>query len=144
MIFSDTLTPRERKLQEAKFELITSEASYFKSLTVLEKHFVNSHSMNDVTILSKNDRKIIFGNVSTGKSVYENNFKSTYSYGITLISVRKCCEKLLTALEKCWQDNILLTGLCEILYKHSKDNFEIFVKYCSNQIYIDRTLKSLR
>ncbi|XP_050540571.1 uncharacterized protein LOC126905152 isoform X2 [Daktulosphaira vitifoliae] len=119
----DTLTPRERKLQEAKFELITSEASYFKSLTVLEKHFVNSHSMNDETIVCKNDRKILFGNVNP---------------------VRKCSEKLLAALEKCWQDNILLRGLCEILYTHSKDNFDIFVKYCSNQIYIDRTLKKLR
>ncbi|XP_027845918.2 uncharacterized protein LOC114126222 [Aphis gossypii] len=119
----DSLTPRERKLQEAKFELITSEASYFKSLTVLEKHFINSHSMNDDTILSKKDQKILFGNVNP---------------------VRKCSEKLLAALEKCWQDNILLSGLSEILYKHSKENFDIFVKYCSNQIYIDRTLKSLR
>lgn len=67
MILLDTLKPRERKLQEAKFELITSEASYFKSLTVLEKHFVNSHSMNDETILCKNDRKILFGNVNKGK-----------------------------------------------------------------------------
>lgn len=72
----DTLKPRERKLQEAKFELITSEASYFKSLTVLEKHFVNSYSMNDETILSKNDRKILFGNVNPGISyicIYEND-----------------------------------------------------------------------
>lgn len=60
------------------------------------------------------------------------------------VLVRKCSEKLLAALEKCWQDNILLKGLCEILYKYSKENFEIFVKYCSNQIYIDRTLKSIR
>jgi len=67
MILLDTLKPRERKLQEAKFELITSEASYFKSLNVLEKHFVNSYSMNDETILSKNDRKILFGNVNPGK-----------------------------------------------------------------------------
>lgn len=67
MFLLDTLQPRERKLQEAKFELITSEASYFKSLTVLEKHFVNSYSMNDETILSKNDRKILFGNVNPGK-----------------------------------------------------------------------------
>uniref|UniRef100_A0A2H8U1M9 Ephexin-1 n=2 Tax=Melanaphis sacchari TaxID=742174 RepID=A0A2H8U1M9_9HEMI len=119
----DSLTPRERKLQEAKFELITSEASYFKSLTVLEKHFINSHSMNDDTILSKKNQKILFGNVN---------------------AVRKCSEKLLAALEKCWQDNILLSGLSEILYTHSKENFDIFVKYCSNQIYIDRTLKSLR
>lgn len=67
LILIDSLTPRERKLQEAKFELITSEASYFKSLTVLEKHFINSHSMNDDTILSKKDQKILFGNVNPGK-----------------------------------------------------------------------------
>lgn len=66
-ILIDSLTPRERKLQEAKFELITSEASYFKSLTILEKHFINSHSMNDNTILSKKDQKILFGNVNPGK-----------------------------------------------------------------------------
>jgi len=66
-ILIESLTPRERKLQEAKFELITSEASYFKSLTVLEKHFINSHSMNDDTILSKKDQKILFGNVNPGK-----------------------------------------------------------------------------
>lgn len=63
---------------------------------------------------------------------------------MNFVSVRKCSEKLLAVLEKCWQDDILLKGLSEILYNHSKENFEIFVKYCSNQIYIDRTLKSLR
>jgi len=68
-ILIDSLTPRERKLQEAKFELITSEASYFKSLTVLEKHFINSHSMNDDTILSKKDQKILFGNVNPGEYI---------------------------------------------------------------------------
>lgn len=70
-----------------------------------------------------------------------------YAYNLlimNLISVRKCSEKLLAVLEKCWQDDILLKGLSEILYTHSNENFDIFVKYCSNQIYIDRTLKSLR
>lgn len=71
-------------------------------------------------------------------------FSYQFYRGINFVLVRKCSEKLLAVLEKCWQDDILLKGLSEILYNHSKENFEIFVKYCSNQIYIDRTLKSLR
>ncbi|XP_008470104.2 LOW QUALITY PROTEIN: ephexin-1-like [Diaphorina citri] len=120
----DTLDAGERKLQEAKFELITSEASYFKSLTVLEKHFIASPLLDDVNILSKNDRKHLFGNVT---------------------AVRKCSERLLAALEQCWQDSILLTNICEIVYQHvTNKSFNIYIKYCSNQFHIDRTLKSLR
>lgn len=130
-------------MQEAKFELITSEASYFKSLTVLEKHFVNSHSLNDETILDKNSRKILFENVNPGKFLIKYKSFKINSYN-KFVLVRKCSEKLLAALEKCWQEDILLKGLCEILYTHSKENFKIFIKYCSNQIYLDRTLKSLR
>lgn len=58
--------------------------------------------------------------------------------------VRKCSEKLLAALEACWQDSILLTGLSDVIFKHASENFRVYVKYCSNQIYIDRTLKMLK
>ncbi|KAI5710426.1 hypothetical protein M8J75_008555 [Diaphorina citri] len=110
----DTLDAGERKLQEAKFELITSEASYFKSLTVLEKHFIASPLLDDVNILSKNDRKHLFGNVT---------------------AVRKCSERLLAALEQCWQDSILLTNICEIVYQHvTNKSFNIYIKYCSNHL----------
>uniref|UniRef100_A0A8D8XWS4 Rho guanine nucleotide exchange factor 26 n=1 Tax=Cacopsylla melanoneura TaxID=428564 RepID=A0A8D8XWS4_9HEMI len=120
----DTLDAGERKLQEAKFELITSEASYFKSLTILEKHFIASPLLADTNILNKRDRKYLFGNVT---------------------AVRKCSERLLAALEQCWQDSILLTNICEIVYQHVTNKaFNIYIKYCSNQFHIDRTLKSLR
>ncbi|KAG2459515.1 CPLN2 protein, partial [Polypterus senegalus] len=40
------LTPQQRRLQEAMFEVITSEASYFKSLTVAVNHFVKSQELS--------------------------------------------------------------------------------------------------
>lgn len=119
----DQLTVAQRKLQEAKFEVMTSEASYFKSLTVLDKHFASCPLFHDENILSSQDRKVLFSNVSP---------------------VRRCSEKLLAALEKCWQESILMSGICEIVYEHVRANFNTYVKYCTNQIYLDKTLKNLR
>ena len=48
----DQLTITQRKLQEAKFEVMTSEASYFKSLSVLDKHFASCPLFHDENILS--------------------------------------------------------------------------------------------
>lgn len=66
-LLADSLSAHGKKLQEAKFELITSEASYVKSLNVLEKHFMNSSQFRDETVLSKGDRRILFSNVNPGK-----------------------------------------------------------------------------
>ncbi|XP_065202931.1 rho guanine nucleotide exchange factor 15-like isoform X2 [Planococcus citri] len=119
----ERLSISQQKLQEAKFEVITSEASYYKSLSVLDKLFANDTRLRDQNLLCKNDWKILFGNVA---------------------AVRKCSGMLLSDLEKCWQDDIMLAGLSDVIYEHASKNFKIFVKYCSNQIYIDRTLKKLR
>lgn len=66
-LFLGTLTLTQRRLQEAKFEVMTSEASYFKSLTVLDKVFASCPLFSDDHILSRNDRKALFGNVHSGK-----------------------------------------------------------------------------
>jgi neuronal guanine nucleotide exchange factor len=118
-----TIGPHQKKLQEAKFEIITSEASYINSLNVLEKHFMSSLEMCDESVLSKNDRRTLFSN---------------------LIPVKTCSEHFLAELEECWQDNILLNGISEVVYKHASNNFSSYVKYCSNQICLDRTLRGLK
>ncbi|KAJ9590440.1 hypothetical protein L9F63_016527, partial [Diploptera punctata] len=118
-----TITTHEKKLQEAKFEIITSEASYINSLNVLEKHFMSSPELNDESVLSKNDRRILFSNV---------------------IPVKTCSERFLADLEECWQDNIMLHGICDVVYKHATKYFNVYIKYCSNQIYLDRTLRALK
>jgi len=38
----------------------------------------------------------------------------------------------------------MLEGICKIVYEHAKDNFNVYTKYCTNQIYLDRTLRKLR
>lgn len=72
MFVLDTLTQGQKRLQEAKFEVMTSEASYFKSLTVLDKLFALCPLFSDDNILSRDERKILFGNVNTGRCFAQN------------------------------------------------------------------------
>lgn len=118
-----TLTPTEKRIQEAKFEIITSEASYLKSLNLLKSHFMNHPAFRDVNILSAADRKTLF------------------SYTIPVLN---CSEKLLTDLENCWQDNIMLIGLSHSILKHAESSFKVYVSYCEHQVRLDRILKKLK
>lgn len=119
----DTLTTNEKKLQEAKFEILTSEASYLKSLNLLKTHFMNHPAFRDSTILSPASRKILFSNV---------------------IPVLECSDRLLCHLESCWQDNIMLLGLSKSIYKNAEKYFHVYVTYCEHQGKLDRTLKKLK
>uniref|UniRef100_A0AAR5QEM6 DH domain-containing protein n=2 Tax=Dendroctonus ponderosae TaxID=77166 RepID=A0AAR5QEM6_DENPD len=116
-----TLSGHQKKLQEAKFEILTSEASYLNSLNVLNDHFLNSFRTNH--LISKEERNVLFGHVE---------------------DVRNSSEKLLHDLEKCWQDNILLHGICDIVQKHAEENFNVYIPYCENQVQFDEVLKSLK
>lgn len=116
-----TLSSTQKKLQEAKFEMMTSEASYLNSLNVLTDHFIASIGSCDS--LSEGERDILFAKIP---------------------AVKRCSEKLLGDLEHCWQDNILLHGICEMIQKHAEENFFVYVSYCENQILLDSTLKKLK
>ncbi|KAL1490260.1 hypothetical protein ABEB36_012985 [Hypothenemus hampei] len=116
-----TLNVHQRKLQEAKFEILTSEASYLNSLNVLSNHFYKNFTTGQV--ITTEERDVLFGNVE---------------------AVRNCSEKLLLDLERCWQDNILLHGICKIVQKHAEENFSVYVPYCENQILFDDVLKKLK
>ena len=119
-----TIQPEEKKLQEAMFEVISSEASYLKSLNILISHFVQSSQFSgDTSVLSKRDQRILFSEV---------------------ISVRSCSEKFLADLESRWQESVVLSGISDVIMKHANQNFQVYVKYCSNQVYQDRTLQRLR
>lgn len=115
-----SMSDQARKLQEAKFEIITSEGSYMNSLNVLENHFMKK--VNDLNIITKRDFRILFSNI---------------------VSVKKCSESFLEDLENCWQNNIMLNGICEIVHKHSLTSFQVYTKYCKNQVCIYRTLREL-
>lgn len=78
---------------------------------------------SDVSVISKRDYRILFSDV---------------------IAVRQCSEKFLEDLENRWQASVILTGIPEIVQKHAQHHFQVYVKYCSNQVYQDRILKKLK
>ncbi|XP_046831932.1 uncharacterized protein LOC124430003 isoform X1 [Vespa crabro] len=116
------LTPEEKKIQEAKFEILTSEASYLNSLRVLDNEFLRNHELTN-EILTSSEKDKLFGGVP---------------------AVIKASERLLADLEIIWKEDPTLNNLPDILLKHSDKYLDIFVGYCSNQIKIDMTLKELR
>ncbi|CAG9860623.1 unnamed protein product [Phyllotreta striolata] len=116
-----TLSSQQKKLQEAKFEIITSEASYLHSLNVLLNHFETSFKQSN--IVNEKDLDVVFGRIK---------------------DVRACSKKILQDLEKCWQKNILLDGLCDLIQRHAEENFQVYIPYCENQIIISETLNRLK
>ncbi|XP_054720957.1 ephexin-1-like [Uloborus diversus] len=122
-----SISSHERKIQEAMFEVITSEASYLKSLNFLMDHFVQckefSGNFSDKHVLDKRERHVLFSDVQP---------------------VRDVSASLLADLEKRWLENIILSNICDIIYQHASKYFSVYVKYCSNQLYQERTLKELK
>ncbi|XP_055384121.1 putative uncharacterized protein DDB_G0282133 [Condylostylus longicornis] len=118
-----TLTSQEKRLQEAKFEILTSEASYLKSLNLLRTHFMNHPAFRDANILNPSDRKTLF------------------SY---LVPVHECSDRLLCDLESCWQDNIMLIGLSRSIFKNAEKYFHVYISFCEHQGKMDRTLRRLK
>lgn len=121
--FPATLTPRERALMEAKFEIITSEASYLKSLNLLRNHYMNHPIFRDQNLVNSRDRKSLFAHI---------------------VPVHECSERLLSELESCWQDNIMLIGLSKRIYAIAEKYFHVYIGFCEHQGRMDRTLKRLR
>ncbi|CAH1969333.1 unnamed protein product [Acanthoscelides obtectus] len=115
------LSPEQKKLQEAKFEIITSEASYLNSLNVLNDHFISKFRSSN--IVNEKEMEILFGKVK---------------------KVRNCSKKVFHDLEKCWRKNILLDGICDIIQKHAESDFDTFIPYCENQVIIEDTLNELK
>nr|XP_040578071.1 rho guanine nucleotide exchange factor 26-like isoform X2 [Lepeophtheirus salmonis] len=124
------LTENEVKLQEALFEVITSEASYLKSLNILISHFISSTKLvgnfvDDSSssiqegILSKRECHILFSDI---------------------IYIRDVSKKFFIELENQWQKSIFLENILPIIEIFGAGDFKHYVKYTANQIYQDRLL----
>ncbi|XP_064610369.1 uncharacterized protein LOC135474730 isoform X1 [Liolophura sinensis] len=123
---AENLTQEQKKEQEAMFEIITSEASYFKSLNVLINTFVMSPELcgeiSEKAVLTKQQKHLLFSNIG---------------------AVRDASEKFLADLEARWNENVLISDISDIIIKHANENFDCYVKYCSNKTYQDRTYSDL-
>ncbi|XP_054286456.1 uncharacterized protein LOC129002572 [Macrosteles quadrilineatus] len=116
----ERLTPSQIALQESKFEILTSEVSYLKSLNILITLFVESSELKDV--LDIEDRRCLFGNI---------------------LEIRKASEIFLFDLAGQWEEDFMLPDVCSVINKHSSGTFRVYIEYCGNQVRFHKTLQRL-
>ncbi|KAM9316458.1 ephexin-1 [Gastrophryne carolinensis] len=114
------LQPQEVKLQEAMFELVTSEASYYKSLRLLVSHFMESDRLR--ATLHPSETHFIFSNV---------------------LEVLATSERFLLDLEQRFEENLVISDVCDIVYEHAANHFGVYVTYVCNQTYQERAYRKL-
>lgn len=119
----ERLSPAEVRLQEAQFEVLTSEASYARSLQVLVDHFANCPELAQPQVLHRREWDTLFGDV---------------------LPVRESSQRLLRDLERRWEQSLVIEDVCDILLEHANKHLGVYVRYCSNQMHQDRLLKELR
>ncbi|VDD79832.1 unnamed protein product [Mesocestoides corti] len=119
------MTKEQRSLEEARFEIITSEASYYKSLTVLIDLFYKAPVFNPSApnaVITEFDKHQLFSNI---------------------VNIHATSENLLHSLETSFRKDPLMENICEILYEHSETKLSYYVTYVKNQMYQTRTLSKL-
>uniref|UniRef100_A0A8C4DCF3 Neuronal guanine nucleotide exchange factor n=1 Tax=Dicentrarchus labrax TaxID=13489 RepID=A0A8C4DCF3_DICLA len=112
------LPQKEVIMQEAMFELVTSEASYYKSLEILETHFLRNPIL--INTLSQSDMHFLFSNIE---------------------EVMKASERFLMDLEHRIEKSILISDVCDIVYHHAVEHFSVFIKYVINQVYQEKNYR---
>uniref|UniRef100_UPI00398E8D21 rho guanine nucleotide exchange factor 15-like n=1 Tax=Pristiophorus japonicus TaxID=55135 RepID=UPI00398E8D21 len=118
-ILSD-LSQGECRLQESMFEVLTSEASYLRSLNVLIEHFMDSKDLNETIIVR--DKKTLFSCVTR---------------------VNEVSESFLKDLEGRMDESIKINDVCDIIYSHAQHNFQVYVDYVRNQLYQEQKYRQL-
>ncbi|XP_014375207.2 rho guanine nucleotide exchange factor 19 isoform X1 [Alligator sinensis] len=115
-----TISLQECKLQEAKFELITSEASYIHSLSIAVDHFMNSRELNEC--LGAQEKQWLFSKLPEVKDV---------------------SERFLLELEERLEEDILLFDVCDIVLRHCPAFRRVYLPYVTNQAYQEQTYQRL-
>ncbi|RMC01873.1 hypothetical protein DUI87_21034 [Hirundo rustica rustica] len=117
---SEVISQEERKRQEAIFEVISSEHSYLLSLEILIRMFKNSRELS--LTMTKTESHHLFSNIT---DVYEAS------------------KKFFEELEARHQNNIFIDDISDIVARHAGSTFDPYVKYCTNEVYQQRTLQRL-
>ncbi|CAH7469070.1 rho guanine nucleotide exchange factor 5 [Phodopus roborovskii] len=115
-----SMTHEDQKLQEAKFELIVSEASYLRSLNVAVDHF--QHSVQLRATLSTQDHQWLFSRLQ---------------------DVRDVSTMFLSDLEENFENNIFSFQVCDVVLNHAPEFRRVYLPYVTNQTYQERTFQSL-
>uniref|UniRef100_A0A8C6THL2 Rho guanine nucleotide exchange factor (GEF) 19 n=1 Tax=Neogobius melanostomus TaxID=47308 RepID=A0A8C6THL2_9GOBI len=116
----DNFTNEERKLQEAKFELVSSEASYIRSLTIAMDHFMLSQELSEC--LGAQNKQWLFSKLPEVKDV---------------------SERFLQDLETRLEEDILRFDVCDIVLNHCVALRRVYLPYVTNQAYQEQTYQRL-
>ncbi|XP_073540868.1 uncharacterized protein [Phyllobates terribilis] len=115
-----SMTREEQKLQEAKFELILSEALYLRSLHIAVDHFQLNAELQD--LMSAQDRQWLFSRLS---------------------DVRDASNDFLFDLEEEFESNMYNFQVCDVVIAHEPNFRRVYLPYVTNQSYQDRTFQRL-
>ncbi|XP_065598381.1 uncharacterized protein LOC136052305 [Cyrtonyx montezumae] len=110
----------EQKLQEAKFELIMSEASYLRSLNVAVDHFQRSTELQ--AMLSNQERQWLFSRLQ---------------------DVRDVSASFLFDLEEKFEEDMFTFHVCDVALKHAPEFRRVYLPYVTNQTYQEQTFQRL-
>ncbi|XP_055759267.1 trichohyalin-like [Salvelinus fontinalis] len=114
------LTDDQRRLQEVQFEVVTSEASYCRSLDIVVDHFVKSKQLGE--LLTTQDRSWLFSR---------------------LADVRAISHSFLSKLEERVESDMMHFTVCDIIARHCQRFKKVYVPYLTNQSYQDATYQRL-
>uniref|UniRef100_A0A8D0GBZ8 DH domain-containing protein n=1 Tax=Sphenodon punctatus TaxID=8508 RepID=A0A8D0GBZ8_SPHPU len=115
-----TMTREEQKLQEAKFELIMSEASYLRSLNMAVDHFQRSPELQ--AVLTNQERQWLFSRLQ---------------------DVRDVSANFLFDLEEKFEENMFNFNVCDVALRHALEFRRVYLPYVTNQTYQEQTFQRL-
>nr|XP_015823015.2 rho guanine nucleotide exchange factor 16 [Nothobranchius furzeri]XP_054601761.1 rho guanine nucleotide exchange factor 16 [Nothobranchius furzeri] len=115
-----TITPLERKRQEAIFEIITSEHSYLHSLGILVRHFKDSEALRKT--MTATEHHHLFSNISV---------------------IHKISHRFFQDLEQRHNEQLMIRDISDIVQNHAAHHFDPYIVYCSNETFQQRTLQKL-
>ncbi|KAG8508982.1 Rho guanine nucleotide exchange factor 5 [Galemys pyrenaicus] len=115
-----SMTHGDQKLQEAKFELIVSEASYLRSLQIAVEHFQQSAPLR-ATMLAQ-EHQWLFSR---------------------LPDVCDVSNAFLSDLEENFEINVFTFQVCDVVLNHAPNFRRVYQPYVTNQTYQERTFQKL-
>nr|XP_040058686.1 rho guanine nucleotide exchange factor 19 isoform X2 [Gasterosteus aculeatus aculeatus] len=114
------MTTSEIRLQEARFELISSEASYLRSLRVVVNHFCASEALRKA--LNRMEHHFLFSNITC---------------------VMAASEKFLIDLEMRLSESVLISQVGDIVLQHCTKFQILYVPYLTNMMFQERMFNRL-
>ncbi|XP_045713513.1 rho guanine nucleotide exchange factor 5 [Phyllostomus hastatus] len=115
-----SMTHENQKLQEVKFELIVSEASYLRSLNIAVDHFQLSRQLR--ATLTNQEHQWLFSRLQ---------------------DVRDVSSTFLSDLEENLESDLFTFHVCDVVLNHASHFRRVYLPYVTNQTYQERTFQNL-